>query len=112
MNSIDREFDAILNPSQEEKKLAENSKKLYDRIKLDIALAARDYKTRVLIRTIFEDSGLYRIVSVSEDNAVHAEGRRLVGQLLKARLDEIDPKLYHEIMIEGVDYEKAILEHP
>jgi hypothetical protein len=107
---IDSEFESILNPTEDEKILAKKSQVLYNKIKMDIAMACRDYRTRVLIRMIFEDSGLYRMVAVAEENTLHAEGRRSVGQLLKARLDEIDPKLYHEIMIEGVDYERTVLE--
>lgn len=95
---------------ESEKILAEKEQKRYDAVMLDISLAIRDRNTRVLIREIFKDCGLYNTVNVSTESTLHAEGRRFVGVLLKTRLDNIDPKIYFELMSEGVDYEKAVLE--
>ena len=91
-----------------EKELAKYSEQMYNRIMVDFELAARNYHGRVLIREILKDCGLYNVVTPDNESSIHADGRRYVGQLLKTRLDKIDPKLYHEIMLEGVDYEKIL----
>jgi len=111
MDNVDEEYDSFLagEPLSDEKKVADNSKKLYNAIMLDIEIAMRDKKTRVLIREILKDCGVYNVVGANNEPALHAEGRRHVGVLLKSRMDLLNPKLYYEIMSEGVDYEKAVL---
>jgi len=113
MMNVHEEYDnleSVDDTVAREKKLAKAEEKDYNLFMLNVELAMRDKPARHFIREILKWCGFYSLVTPNEETAVHAEGRRCVGVQIKEALDQINPKLYHELMIEGVDYEKALLE--
>jgi hypothetical protein len=85
-----------------DKKLAQDEEKEYDDFMMRVEFAMRDPNTRIFIRAILDWCGFYRPVVPELDKSLHAEGRRIIGCQIKNVLDKIDPKIYHELMIEGV----------
>ena len=111
MKTVDEEYqdlESVADMHEKEKRLAYLQQKCYDEFITSVELSMRDGNTRVFIREIFKWCGFYDVVNPEKEKVLHAEGRRLVGRQIKEILDSIDPTIYHELMLEGVKYEKAL----
>lgn len=94
----------------EEKVLAKNNQKYYNEITACMRRGLENPDTRKILYEIFKMCRFFDATVPNEEAAVHAEGRRLIGVLLKTRLEEIDSTAFYQIFTEGVRYEEAVLE--
>lgn len=92
---------------ERDKKLAKFEEKEYIRFIDDITLSMRDPSSRRFIGAILSWCGFYDSVIPDGQKALHAEGRRFIGQQIKAILDEVDPEIFFNIQLEDVKNEKA-----
>lgn len=75
---------------------------------IDLELCMRDKASRHIIRKILEWSGLTGIPTTNTERLHHAAGKRALGWELKEALDQLDKKIYPQLLLEGVEYEEAL----
>lgn len=91
-----------------DRELAENRQLYEDDILLAIRSCSENVYAKRFMYEIFKWCGVFSSAIPDEEKLAHAEGRRLIGLLVKGKLDELNSELFYEIMKEGTRYEESI----